>query len=276
MKKHNFVDKHPIGASLIIGILMLLLIQVIGAIPASVYTVVTTKESPLLNLLCMIAATAIVMLIYKKRFAPEYKGVVRKEGLAKGLFMGLPLLAYWIISSIPSFFDHTFVIKPLTMEIISSAVVAGITEEAAFRHGMITTMLRNRNQKENLVRCILISSVAFGFLHLFNMAIGADPIRTILQTIGATGLGVLFGAIFISTGNILPGMILHAVHDIFAIATSTDVSSTGVISGSVGISQLIDLLCCVALGVYAILRYLPDDRKEETVALWNKIWSKNQ
>ena len=275
MRKHNFVDKHPVGASVLIGIGMFLLIQTIGAIPSSVFSVITGNEAPLLNMLSMILATAIVMLIYRKRFAPEYKGVVRTEGLTKGLLMGLPIPVYWIIASIPTLFDGTFVVKPLTMQIISSAVVAGVTEEVAFRHGMITTMLRNRNQKQNLVKVILISSTSFGLIHMFNIAIGADPIRTILQSVGAIGFGVFFGAIFVSTGNILPTMILHAVHDVFAIATSTDVSDIGIVTGSVGLSQIIDLACMIALGVFALIRYMPDDKKDEIVALWNRIWVRN-
>ena len=275
MRKHNFVDKHPVGASVLIGIGMFLLIQTIGAIPSSVFSVITGNEAPLLNMLSMILATAIVMLIYRKRFAPEYKGVVRTEGLTKGLLMGLPIPVYWIIASIPTLFDGTFVVKPLTMQIISSAVVAGVTEEVAFRHGMITTMLRNRNQKQNLVKAILISSTSFGLIHMFNIAIGADPIRTILQSVGAIGFGVFFGAIFVSTGNILPTMILHAVHDVFAIATSTDVSDIGIVTGSVGLSQIIDLACMIALGVFALIRYMPDDKKDEIVALWNRIWVKD-
>ena len=275
MRKHNFVDKHPVGASVLIGIGMFLLIQTIGAIPSSVFSVITGNEAPLLNMLSMILATAIVMLIYRKRFAPEYKGVVRTEGLTKGLLMGLPIPVYWIIASIPTLFDGTFVVKPLTMQIISSAVVAGVTEEVAFRHGMITTMLRNRNQKQNLVKAILISSTSFGLIHMFNIAIGADPIRTILQSVGAIGFGVFFGAIFVSTGNILPTMILHAVHDVFAIATSTDVSDIGIVTGSVGLSQIIDLACMIALGVFALIRYMPDDKKDEIVALWNRIWVRN-
>ena len=276
MRKHNFIDKHPVGASVLIGFVIFIAIQTIGAFPPAMYEAVTGNEAPLLEMLSMIAATAIVMLIYKKRFSPEYKGVVRLEGLAEGLLMGLPILAYWIIASIPSVIDGTFVVKPLTAQILSSAVVAGVIEEAAFRHGIITTMLRNRNQKENLIKVLLISGTVFGLIHMLNMAIGADPIRTILQSVGAIGFGVFFGAIFVTTGNILPSMILHAVHDIFAIVTSADVSDAGMITaGGVGLSQIIDFACMIALGVFAVIRYMPNDKKDEIVALWNRIWSKD-
>ncbi len=94
----------------------------------------------------------------------------------------------------------------------------------AFRHGMISTMLRNRNQKDLILKCCLISSVVFGLIHLANVVQGADPIATLLQAVTATCLGIFFAAIYVNCGNLLPCMIVHALHDIYAISIDATVS----------------------------------------------------
>ena len=274
MRKHSFVDKHPVLAPILIGFGMLLLINIIVSIPVAVLQFYTGKDTPFLSMLFTILAAVIVLLIYKKHFALEYSGVIRKEGLKEGLLMCLPFIVYWFLTSIPAIIEGSFAVKPLTMTIISSSVMAGVTEEVAFRHGMITTMQRNRNQADKIISTLLISSLVFGLIHLLNIVSGADILHTFYQVLSASCLGIIMGAIFISCGNLLPVMIVHAAHDIFAIATSPATTESGIVTGSIGPGQLLDLACCLALAALGLFCYLAKNRRETIVSLWNKIWNK--
>lgn len=49
-----------------------------------------------------------------------------------------------------------------------------------------------------------------GLVHFLNLLKGAALSDTIWQCISAVGIGVIFGAIYLRTGNIVLCMILHA------------------------------------------------------------------
>ena len=273
-RKHNFVDKHTTLAAIIIGVIMLLVSQTIASIPDALALVNGSgTSSGAMTAILAIAATLLVMWFYKRWFRPEFKGVLTTKGLKEGLLLSWPFVIYWIITAVAMSIEHTFGFKGVSMSIRVS-VMAGCVEELGFRHGIISTILRNKNQKENYVKICLISAIVFGVIHLFNALQGANLMSTLIQVVSAGCMGVFFAVIFIRTGSILPSIIVHTVHDIYAISVSTGVEATGVVTGGVHMSDIVDVICCIALAIFAIVRYLPDAKREEMVELWDNKWSK--
>ena len=280
-RKHKLVDKHPVAGGILICLLMMFGSQTIASIPTVMEMLasgdyMTQPPAGFSTIVLTIIATAIALWFYKRWFRPEFKGVVKGEGLKEGLLFSLPIILYWIITAIGMSIEKTFAFKGISVAIIATSVMAGCIEEISFRHGLMSTILRNENQENNYVKICLISAIVFGVIHLLNAVVGANLVSTLVQVLGAGCLGVFFAALFLRTGNILPSIIVHTVHDIYAISVSSSATESGLVTGGFVMSDLLDLLCCLALAIYAIKFLLPKEKRGEIKNKWDLIWSKNE
>jgi len=86
-----------------------------------------------------------------------------------------------------------------------------IFEEVAFR-GVILTLFLSRYSEW---KSILISAVAFGCMHVFNLVSGRELARVLGQVVWASILGIFYGYLVIRTGSLLPAMIVHYLGNVF-------------------------------------------------------------
>ena len=98
-------------------------------------------------------------------------------------------------------------IPPVTLFflVLMGSAVAGIVEEAAFRG----YMQRPVEKRHGPLPAILITGILFGFAHF------THPETTILLMPFYLGAAVVYGMMAYLTDSILPGMVLHAVGDVF-------------------------------------------------------------
>jgi membrane protease YdiL (CAAX protease family) len=87
-------------------------------------------------------------------------------------------------------------------------ITAGVCEETLFR-GFLLQYLHVFPWTLNLTLALLISSVVFGFNHLYQGARGVA---------GTAIAGLLFGLLFLLTGNLLLPIIFHGVIDLRMLA----------------------------------------------------------
>ncbi|MCR4634262.1 MAG: CPBP family intramembrane metalloprotease [Erysipelotrichaceae bacterium] len=228
-------------------------------------------------LIGVIFSTVFCLLVYRFRFRPDFKGVTFDGDFKKGILMILPpLIVYWIVNGIAMAASGTLQPKPLTLGIITTSVTAGFVEELSFRHGIISTMFKSLNKKEDIPKICLISSAVFGLFHAFNLFAGADPLHTAVQVVGAGCHGVLFAAVFMACGNLWPSILFHAVHDILAIAFTASVTESGVVSGGFSPADLVDLITCILVAVFAFRHYLATQHRQAIASLWQKKWNKEE
>jgi membrane protease YdiL (CAAX protease family) len=116
------------------------------------------------------------------------------------------------IASPPSAGFHVPALPTLIAQLVFLAFVVGPTEELLFR-GLIQTGLR-----ESLGRWgIVIGALLFGFFHLINLA--TQPFgATALQVLTATVIGLVFGAVYDRTRNLVGASVAHSVADFSATA----------------------------------------------------------
>lgn len=100
---------------------------------------------------------------------------------------------------------------PLWMIVLSLAVVPGLCEELFFR-GFLLTSLRTRLAAWP---AILLSALLFGAFHV----VMADGLATI-RFLPSACLGILLGWVYVRTGSVIPGMLLHAIHNGLLVAAS--------------------------------------------------------
>ncbi len=98
----------------------------------------------------------------------------------------------------------------------------GFFEELVFR-GLILSLLLNylKEKKHYILKAMMISSLVFGFMHLFNLFFEAGLTATLLQVVYTTLTGLLWAAIFIITKNILYPIILHVIYNFLGLLYPT-------------------------------------------------------
>jgi ABC-2 type transport system permease protein/sodium transport system permease protein len=105
---------------------------------------------------------------------------------AKTEFLSLPLLTVWI----------------------SMAIIIAMAEEWFFRGFVLQGMLDRSKNSQAAWISILISAILFGLFHTV-----APNLLAIERFLPTTALGIIIGWIAWKTGSLVPGMIVHAIHN---------------------------------------------------------------
>ncbi len=138
-----------------------------------------------------------------------FRSCIKGKKQFSGFLIMLPalLMAVWNI------FNH-FVTKgtfnPLTAEILILGLAPAIFEEVVFR-GIFIHNLKASGKSD--MAALLIPAVLFGLIHLTN-AVNGDILQALVQTCYAVVVGLVFGAIYIRTGDLCSVILAHAAIDI--------------------------------------------------------------
>lgn len=90
-----------------------------------------------------------------------------------------------------------------------NTLLVGISEELAFR-GILFSGARSALRP---IAAIAVTSLIFGAVHVFNGLTTGDWVAAAVQATAAAMSGILFIAILIRTGSIIPAMIVHWLWD---------------------------------------------------------------
>ena len=100
------------------------------------------------------------------------------------------------------------------------ALGVGFAEEILFRSFLMKAIIN-----KSATAAIIISSIVFGIIHIFNLFYGANTIMTLAQVIYATALGLMFSMFFYKTNNILPCVICHSIINMTNTFLPSDLSN---------------------------------------------------
>lgn len=89
-----------------------------------------------------------------------------------------------------------------------------VNEETLFRGFILRGMMRGFRP----LTAVLVSSVAFGTLHLMNLNAGGDPVFVIAQVISAAGIGTIMAAMTLRSGSIVPALLFHFIGDFVGLS----------------------------------------------------------
>lgn len=93
--------------------------------------------------------------------------------------------------------------------ILANTFVVGISEELMFRGILLNSFV----QKYSYLQSIVIVSLLFGSVHVFNGFVSGDFVGATRQAFMATFSGLIFMALRIKTINIIPAIIIHWLWD---------------------------------------------------------------
>lgn len=105
---------------------------------------------------------------------------------------------------------------PTVAILFVNTLLVGISEELAFRG----VMYRGLRTRLGMWPSVIITSVAFGAIHVLNTLATGNLMIAAAQALAATMTGVMLMAVVIRTGSIIPGIVLHALWDFGSIVAA--------------------------------------------------------
>ena len=204
----------------------------------TVESVVMGKTSDISMGIGVAASTLLAALLFKLWFRPDFNGCLQKKGLKEGLLMLLPFLAIHYAGSIVSWI--TLGTGSVFIALLR-ATAPGFGEEITFRGLGVANYMRKIQSGQQIKVIFWLSSIVFGLIHLGNILQGGDPKAVVIQAFYAIGVGMLFGAVYLRTGNLWPTILGHWSVDFFELARVDLYESGGVMTG-MGIGDWITIV----------------------------------
>lgn len=207
-------------------------------------------------------------------FRKEFRLKLLPAGFADSKFF-LHYFISTVVVFIPLIFSFLYYGFHSTWYAFLTGLAAGIAEEVICRLIPVSVLMAGEKTREKKNLIVFVTAFTFAVMHGFNALAGADIKYTIVQIIFAFGFGVLFGAIYIVSGNILFPILLHFAYDYVALAIS---GGTGLVtSEDVGELTLpMFIIEIVIAGIYILLSRMFMERWNlaATNGMWNEIWVK--
>ncbi|MCH4163675.1 MAG: CPBP family intramembrane metalloprotease [Lentilactobacillus diolivorans] len=116
-------------------------------------------------------------------------------------------------------------VLPVVFYVICTILMTCFKEELIFRYLFLAQLLniQKGNSKRKVLKSVLISSLLFGLWHLKNL--NHQPLfSTLLQTLAAFALGMIFSLVCLYTGTIWITVIMHSIFDLFMIDRAIPIS----------------------------------------------------
>ena len=269
VRQHKLTDKNPYISSIILVLVFFFIFSLVSGIINAIIAIFLTGYSLEYGPIGLFAGVAVGLLVYKLWFKGEFTSFFRygKPGPC------VPLVVAYVIYLAACFaydiFEGQFAFNFNGAGILT-ALFAGVIEEYMFRGIMTSTLMRKRKNTDSIMIPLIFPAVLFGVIRLTNVFAGAGFLVSLFQSLGAIAVGVALGAIYILTGNLVIPVAIHFFHDVVAICFSSEVSSSGVMTGSVTLGTFIELIFSIALMVYVIYYA----KKKENIDIAREIWDK--
>jgi membrane protease YdiL (CAAX protease family) len=139
-------------------------------------------------------------------------------------------------------------------------LLVGFVEEGMFRGLLVRCLL-----PKGIWPTVLISSVLFAGMHLFNLLGGASWSYVTGQVLQAFGAGMILAALRLRTGSIWPGIILHASRDIVGMLLLG--MGKNVMTTNIGPAALIvDGVFCALFVINTVILLRPGQKRKLAVA----------
>lgn len=184
-----------------------------------------------------------------------FSSAFKKGKFFRGLLYGLPIILSQLVTLV-IFFSKNLgnpeaSWRPWYMIVYGMFCVLGVgLREEFFYRATIQNILAKKyaNSVKGIWITVIVSAVIFGLTHASNIFFGTDPLAVLMQVLSATFVGLLFGAIYLRSGNIWVLVLIHTLIDTAGLAASTFLR----ISETENVNQLAQLFTWGKLAIWLI------------------------
>lgn len=270
MKPEELVRKHPwMKIPVLTGIIWQLLgffgVGIMSSVIAGIIELISDGGIAIFDYLYIVAAISL-MLLFCLIYGKNFKGPIRPGRPLKAFMVMIPEIVYCVFYFI--FWSR----RALSYELFLGSLSAGICEEILLRAVPISFMIAGFKFKEKRIPLIVfLTAAVFGASHFMNLS-SQELSVTVLQVLCAFAVGMLFGAAYMCSGDILPVMFMHFIHDVVNFMNPVTTSEGGAMINVFDASTAFDIVFAV-LEIAVAFYFIRKTRRAEIASLWAKKWS---
>lgn len=279
--------KHPFAFAGFAALGCTLFISVLGMIIHVMFK--TGKEAAVA--MAMVIAAMLYALFIRGRLGKRFRLGITGEGFREATILLLPIATGVVLNTyalVSAFFTGTItrsfgeVMYALLVAFLEG-LQAGVSEEIIFRVCIFGAIMHIAAGKTwRVPAAVIVSSLAFGLMHMSNVTIGVSLSGALLQSFYTIGMGVLFAAVYARTHNLLALIITHTVLDVIALMsvylfipagqTFEAALGTAISASTSGAAGIISLIITAAEGLIWLgcgIWMLRGSKREEIEARWS-------
>jgi membrane protease YdiL (CAAX protease family) len=203
----------------------LILFLIIGIIFNNILNTFNVSQGlPYVNAILTELILAFIAVLLMKKLNLFNKDFFSKKNFKLGLKLGFFVILSGVLQlviylSLNLNSPMSFVLAPIIGAILYSFAI-GIYEEIFMRGLILQNLMETYGySKRGVYKALILASVFFGLAHLINLT-HAPLFNTLIQVVYAMTAGVIFGAVFLRTRNLLSVIMLHSIFDLFTYLSS--------------------------------------------------------
>jgi len=221
----------------------------------------------------------ILALLIEKFIIPGKKGEFNLENFWKGMFLVLPVLLWNSFNNIIAGIKQGMTLQSsfsLLIAAVISGAAPGIVEEICVRGLPLLNCMRAKCTEKRIPVYVIISSTIFSLLHAINLLSGMDIGKNLNQLFYTFAIGMVFGAVYLRCGSILPCIAAHFAMDFTAyILGLEDVkqqqSTASVVTGTFFNEYIVRNIPYMVMIIFAVF-LIRKSKRGEICELWdNKL-----
>jgi membrane protease YdiL (CAAX protease family) len=110
--------------------------------------------------------------------------------------------------------------------LLLNTLMVGLSEELMFRGIVLRALLA----RTSLLVSLIVTSVLFGSVHVLNVFVTGELLPAAIQAVAAGFSGLLFAALVVRTGSLIPAIVLHGFWDfsVFMFSIAAKAKDAGI------------------------------------------------
>lgn len=238
-----------VTVSSLVGVLIVRLINSLVGIERATGDTLADIFTALFRILCGV----LIYFLMKAAYGKEFTFGFSRRNLKLAFLFCIPAFLMALMN-FPESLSKGCVFRTGVTGILFAVLTGfapGFFEEMALRGGALNNMMLQWKDRPNrIMKSLLASGIVFGVIHLINL-VGAGVWETLLQVCYASAVGILFGAIYLRTKNIIALISVHSFIDFTAELFVETEGTLEVTSFSIANSVVL-IVVFTAFGLYLV------------------------
>lgn len=217
-KIRSLTYQYAIPAAFIVFVVFDLLLMGLGRLLS-----LLPKSLPMAYLTEVILMLVPAVIVFIFGFSSAFK----KGSFFRGLICFLPFVVFQLFVLIIFFLENLENPEAnwnpwyIIVYGVFSIVGVGVREECIYRATIQNILAKKHaNSVKGIWITVIIGAIIFGLTHVTNIFFGMDPLAVLAQVVSVIFVGLLFGAVYLRSGNIWVLILIHTLTDVASLASS--------------------------------------------------------